>query len=306
MQPESFNIRFSVPDGHEIDPEDIARQLGIPVSQLPVDLLEFLKGACENIRRDKAAVRRAITPFYDQALASKASANRLNEMIDIGKFIHHNTLPLQLIEVGESPDFILDFQGERIGIEHTQLFNQTEQHQLGKTISFLESARRIILNVAPAIVGLYNIQLRIDRIALPGRRFLDLEKFELKPFARQLADYIINLTVNTSMPRPDFIDALTYYPKKDLILSLSEEFIKGQLQTATIIDRIEKKEAKIAAYLSGKNLSACWLLLVYNTSISSSSFFIDLTALPSHLVKFDRLFLLDSYQGTIIEGKVIR
>jgi hypothetical protein len=301
-------FKINTPDGISVNAADLANQLGIPVDQLPADLLEFFRNAPALIQNNKNAIREIIHPFYDEAFENrKKNGKKHLEILDVGKFIYYNSLPgIRLLEASESPDFVIEYDGERIGLEHTQLFKKDEQHALGKTISLLTLAEDFIRHENPGLRGLYNVAIATDKISVDNKPFILLTKLQLKGLARIVAEYISALDTGKTVSRPAFLDLVTRYDQDLLHLALSETFIKGWMDGSTLQKRIEQKEAKIVNYKKNKNLVQCWLLIVYTTSVSSSSFYINPGVLPTDSILFDKIFLMDSFQGSIIEGRVVR
>ncbi|MEJ0080844.1 MAG: hypothetical protein WDM78_07810 [Puia sp.] len=300
-------FKFNVPDGKEVDAKDIAKMLGISVSELPAELLDKLLKETKAVQEQKIAIRHLINPFFDELMKDKKkNRKKILELIDIGKFIYHYAKDIVLTESVEKPDFVVEFEGERIGIEHTQLFNDNAQHTIGKITSLLEVAKGYILGENESVKGLFNIFIDTRKIVVGPKEFIDLSKIELRPFARRLANYITSLYEERSIDLPDFVLDVIRYDQDTLHLGLSERFIKEQLHTEALLHRIDEKESRINAYKENKKLKTCWLLVMYSSSISSSSFYVDPSILPNDKVLFDKIFLFDSFRGTIIEGKVIR
>jgi hypothetical protein len=278
--PVSHVVSITVPAGQEVNVSDMAERLGVSLAEAE-RMQEELKDAPARLVRDKAGVLAAIQPFYDEVVQRfGAEGNKMMELLDAGKFVYYNKLPLRLLEVAERPDFIFEFEGERVGLEHTQLFDKAEQHRVGKVSSLLEEAKKYMVRMAPDVVGLFSVGIDPERIFLNGRSFMDLPKLDLRTVAEMLGTYVVAYVREEVVERPVFINSIKRYEQGTLSLSPERDFIREGIDRAALEARIAAKEAKIAAYKQSKNLSTCWLLVVYSSAVSSSSFHVRLEDLP--------------------------
>lgn len=304
--PVSHVVSITVPAGQVVNVSDMAEQLG--VSAVDAERMQDeLKEAPVRLAKDKAGVLVVIQPFYDEAVERfGAEGGKTMELLDVGKFVYYNKMSLRLLEVAERPDFIFEFHGERVGLEHTQLFDNAEQHKVGKVLSLLEEAKKYITRTAVDVVGLFSVGVDTARIFLNGRLFMDLPKLDLRTVAEMLGIYVIAYARGQAVERPVFINDIKRYEQGTLSLSPERHFIRKVIDRAALEARIAAKEAKIAAYKKNKNLSTCWLLVVYSSAVSSSSFHVELADLPSDRLMFDRIYLMDSFTGNTMTGTVIR
>lgn len=304
--PVSHVVSITVPAGQEVNVSDMADRFGVSEAEAERMQVE-LKEAPAKLVRDKAGVLAVIQPFYDEVVQRfGAEGNKTMELLDVGKFVYYNKLPLRLLEVAERPDFIFEFEGERVGLEHTQLFDKAEQHRVGKVSSLLEEARKYMVRIAPDVVGLFSVGVDTERIFLNGRSFMDLPKLDLRTVAEALGAYVVAYEREEGVERPLFINSIKRYEQGTLSLSPERDFIREGIDKAALEERIAAKEAKIAAYKQSKNLSTCWLLVVYSSAVSSSSFHVRLEDLPSDRLLFDRIYLMDSFTGSTFTGMVVR
>lgn len=304
--PVSHVVSITVPVGQEVNVLDMAERLGVSATDAE-RMQEELKGAPTRLARDKAGVLAVIQPFYDKTVQRfGAEGNKTMELLDVGKFVYYNKMSMRLLEVAERPDFIFEFQGERVGLEHTQLFDEAEQHRVGKVLSLLEEAKKYIVRTAIDIKGLFSIGVDTERISLNGRSFMDLPKLDLRTVAEMLGTYIVAYARGEAVERPLFINGIQRYEQGTLSLSPERHFIREGIDRAALEARIAAKETKIVAYKLNKNLSTCWLLVVYSSAVSSSSFHVELEDLPSDRLLFDRIYLMDSFTGSTITGTVVR
>ena len=301
---ESRVVRISVPTGQEVDLQDLARDHDLLPEHVE-QLRAQLKDAPAAIAKSKAAVLEIIQPFYQKAVTKWGEdSGKVAEILDVGKFIHYNTHKLALIAVGESPDFILGVGGQKVGLEHTQFFDQAEQHLVGKTQLLLRETERQIRKIAPDLTGFFNVLIDTDKAILNGQSFIQLSGENLRRIARELADYIVSFARGEQAAIPAFLQKILRHDLDKVRLSLMEDFVRRGINTAALVKRIESKEKKIDRYKANSGLAACWLLIVYESGVSSTSFHVGVEDLPTKPTAFDRVFLMDSFTGDIIEGAV--
>lgn len=292
-----------IPVGQDISLEDIARHLGVPPYYLSPESLPEYRKAYAAAMESMEMVRRIISPFYEAAAKNAATNNDKHlEIVDAGKFIMITGLPIRLVETEERPDFVIEYNGDRIGVEHTQLVKKSEQHAVGKALTLLNWAANYVGKMRPDVTGLFDVCLLTDGAVYTGKEFMELTKREMSVVAGILGDYIISLYAETSGPTPGFIERASQYANNMLNIRLSEIFIRRQLEASVLAERIAEKECKVGQYKANKGLTACWLLVVHSLSVSSASFHIDPADLPVGHGVFDRIFIMDSFAETIIEA----
>ena len=301
-------FKLKLPYSQAITVEDIAKITGRPVSSfVQKDLAAFSASQEELVKVHKEAVRTIINPFYDELSKDlEKNEKKIGELIDLGRFILEYDQPIQIESEGERPDFIVRYNGKRIGVEHTQLFDRPTQHKIGKLSGLLKMTETIIKENYPAVTGLYNPLLLTDQMNDNSIPFLVLAKDKIKQFANKLAEYIVSLYENKAMATPGFVKTIVYYPFDQLSISLGEHFIREEGVMEKLAKRVEEKKNKVDFYKSSNNLAECWLLVVYNMALSSSCFNISFNDLPNGDIKFEKLFLFESFVGSIIEGTLIR
>lgn len=68
----------------------------------------------------------------------------------------------KIIEVRESPDFIIEVNGERIGLELTGIYDQTVVAQVSKREKVCEKAQTQLREIHPEMTGLINVTFDSD------------------------------------------------------------------------------------------------------------------------------------------------
>ncbi len=82
----------------------------------------MLKDELEKMTETKDKLKAIVAPFLTDNLSDK---NRL-ELAHLATFINSFDESIKIIEQRESPDFIIEYKGNYIGLEHERIFNDEE------------------------------------------------------------------------------------------------------------------------------------------------------------------------------------
>jgi len=243
-------------------------------------------------------IKKIITPFYENLKSqnNKESNKKINELIDIGKFIYclEKKSELEIIKCGEQPDFTVKYQGEFIGIEHTGIFDDKVVAEIETLKKIMGKCQDKLNNDRSDITGLFNI------IVIPSKLKGQLPRKESE-IIESICNYIIAKHQNREIDKPDFISDSIQLKHPILELAMGEDYWLEELTPEAIANTILKKENKINTYKSSNDLNKCWLLIVIDGASSASSFNIKLETLPIHLTPFDKIYIFDKFKETIIK-----
>lgn len=219
-------------------------------------------------------------------------------MIDLGKFIDCLGLAssIEIVECGEQPDFIIRFQDELIGVEHTGIYDAEVVAEIKKIKKIIDKCQNKLRNSRNDIKGLFNI------IVVPSKLKGQLNSKESE-IIQSICDFIIAEHQHKEIRKPAFIADVIKTQHSVLELTLGEDYWLAELTSDAIVKTISKKENKIDTYKSLKNINKCWLLIVIDGASSASSFNINLDTLPMHLTPFDRIYIFDNFKRRIIKGE---
>lgn len=296
-------FKFNLPIDSAITAEQLAKQLEIEIEDIPEGLLETLVKSVQTMENDQNAVRQIIDPFYDVAYNNRKTNNDKHlELIDFGKYIVRSGKQINLVEIDESPDFVIIYEGRRVGVELTKLFtSQPNQHLFGKLNSLLEETHKYIIQQQPDFNGHFNVALDSEKILIEQISFIEMSKLQLREIAKQLALFIIETVKGNAVAKPIFLNEISRFDKLTLNLSLYENLQRSLLEKPLLIERIAQKEKKLSDYKANRNLQNCWLILVYTFSNSSSTFIIDPIIIGKIATGFDKIILFESWQGMVTE-----
>jgi hypothetical protein len=274
----------------------IARMTGVNPSE--IQLSEEMIANIQQQQNEKLEIKKIINPFYDELKTqnTKDSNKKVYELIDLGKFIYYSEQDIEVVECGEQPDFIIKFQNELIGIEHTGIYDDDTVAEIKTLKKIIAKSQEKLSTEHSEITGLFNIIVIPSK--LKGK--LPLKEAEV---IQTICDYIIAKQKNTEIQKPDFVADVIRTQHPIIELTLGEEYWLAELTPEAIAKTISKKESKIDTYKSLKGLSKCWLLIVIDGASSASSFNIQLDSLPMHLTPFDKIYIFDNFKGAIIKGE---
>lgn len=276
----------------------LARMTGVNPSE--IQLSNEILANIQQIQSEKLEIKNIINPFFDtlKSQNTKESNRKIYELIDLGKFIYCLGLAskIEIVECGEQPDFIIKFQDEIIGVEHTGIYDNDVVVEIKKIKKIIGKCQEKLRNSRNDITGLFNI------IVIPSKLKGQLYTKETE-IIQSICDYIIAIHQNKEIKKTTFIADVIEAQHSILELTLGEDYWLAELTPDAIAKTISKKENKIDTYKSLNNINKCWLLIVIDGASSASSFNINLDTLPMHLTPFDRIYIFDNFKRTIIKGE---
>ncbi|OJX30935.1 MAG: hypothetical protein BGO86_01665 [Chryseobacterium sp. 36-9] len=163
-------------------------------------------------------------------------------------FQHYPEMEIENL-TGESPDFIINYKGKRIGIEVSEIINHFE---LKKKESYINHIFRTVENLLSDYKSLYGIyHLNIDYFQ---------DDFYLQP--EQLIKEISSAITNNK--RTKFVKSIRRTPNQKGVLLFLEYNLSlfDELHSDKILEIIEKKNSKYPLY--NHKTKECWLILVSN------------------------------------------
>jgi len=163
-------------------------------------------------------------------------------------FNHYPEMEIENL-TGESPDFIINYKGEQIGLEVSEIINHFE---LKKKESYINHIFRTVENLLLEYKSLYGIyHLNIDYIQ---------DDFYQQP--EQLIKEISSALTNNKKTK--FVKHIRRTPyQKGVLLFLEYQWsLFDELHSDKILEVIQKKNSKYPLYKN--KAKECWLVLVSN------------------------------------------
>lgn len=247
-----------------------------------------LKEMVQTVDRSSMRIDAIIRPYMSDNLNRKQGI----ELCQVGKFLSLLDFPTTIVERRESPDFIITYDGEAIGLEHESILDEKIAADYQSVSGLFNDAAKLFSHKYPEIKILANIYLSVDRFSF--------KKHERAALTDIIIDFISKYLYDSTSIKPDFIDSLTiskhsrvnfvYNPGAHYVESLSEE---------RLISAIEKKESKIADYIKKSNIHKQWLLLTTGTYSPDSFDYGDPPFRRNIISDYDRIFLLEDFHSVL-------
>lgn len=283
--------------------EAIAKAMGIPMGLvvLSPDQVAQIEAQGE----ERLQIRELIASFYDPIEHSpgKINTQKRKELVDIGHFLYFLNNGTRLVDCSERPDFVVELDEKRIGVELTDLTDEelaAQVNVLKKIFTKATELLRAILNTT----GLYNLSINSANINFPGKPIAALTKQERSAMAGQVATYIQKMIEGSPVETPKYIDGVVAVSHNVLEIVAGEQYFTQKYSEDKFIAALKKKEKKLEGYRQESGLDQFWLLMVINGLTAESNVDITPEVLPAHhIMQFDRLYLFNFFKQTIIEGK---
>lgn len=244
---------------------------------------------------EKEEIRNIIGRYYEELSnkTDKESLKRKDELMDIARFIRYLKEDVKLINMGESPDFIIEVNGEQIGLEHTRFYD----HQLVAKISTLEKMCRNVqvklLEEFPDEKVILNVELDYDKIGI----------IDNKAFSSILFDYLSRYLFNPTITMPEIFKKISPSPHSSLEVVLSEQYFSKEVDAADLNELIEQKEAKLKKYQANCGLDKIWLLIIVDGDSAKSDHELAPYLLPQREFEFDNVFVFNTFKQICLSTK---
>ncbi|HWK07049.1 MAG TPA: hypothetical protein VNS58_25620 [Puia sp.] len=241
----------------------------------------------ERERREKMI--QLLGPLYDE-YADREDAEALKRKKEINDILHYIQFASdddwKIIEMRESPDFIIEVKGERIGLELTGIYDQGVVAQVSKRGQVCARAEHDLREAHPEMTGLINV-------------FFDSEKSKDVPargMALELTNYLAAVMTGGQPEKPAFLLNVDIKPQAALQIALAENYFVKNIDTGVLDDLIAQKESKIDKYKENTGLSQIWLLVIIDGVSEKSAPVITPEMLPQRKFVFDKVIIYDSFK----------
>ncbi len=298
-------LKFSTDLPEEEIRKAISESMDIPIEQVPQFDFENEK---ERMKNEMNKLEGIIKDYKAKLNHTpNVTQDKYDELFDVGKFILFMNDKLEIEvpnELLKFPDFILSFEKEKIGLEHTRLMSEetkaifkTAKYYIGKAeeiiapeLNHLSKTVNIFIDYNENVIGESNFK---------NRQFTPEQKKEV---IQTIVDYIKSELTGGAFPKPSYIIQTKITPNKDsrVDLELAESYFTLPEFTDLLLECIEKKETKANSYRTEANLKIIWLLIVIDDINSFSGFDLKEAKFPQiENSNFDLIFLFEKFGGKI-------
>ena len=257
--------------------------------------MENIKKSLKLFENQKAALGSVINPLLEKYDLEK---KEILEVCQIGKFVQQVNAEIQITDKPKppSPDFVINYRGKLIGLEHTRVLNKNASRYL-KIETLLNYAQQEFEKKYPGDNVIASIAIKDDEF--------NYKKKDKADIAKNIADYVQWTRLGIEFKLPEFIASIEITSHTEVSFWFDEK----DWQTAEYLTRerlkteILKKEPKITEYKTSKQkLSEYWLVLMIG-SLNSVSY--KLNKLENYKMdsKYDQVYLMADYDADVVRIK---
>jgi|GEM_PF-2963166 len=261
-----------------------------PNFQLDREYYEQFKGIDKVEREHREKMIKLLGPLYDQ-YADRNDAESIKRKKEINYILHYIQFAgdddWKIIDITESPDFIIEVNGEKIGLELTGIYDQEVVAQVSKREQVCNKAMGYLRRKYQEVSKLINIRFNEEQS-------INLSIREMVP---QLISYL-EADMNGEKPElPVFLLSVDSKPHQgELQIVLAEMYLVKEINTKVLDELISQKEAKIEKYIENTGLHKIWLLVIIDGVSEKSAQEFTPEMLPQRKFAFDKVIVYNSFK----------
>lgn len=228
---------------------------------------------------------KAIIQNYELCVSN--NSQKRNELFQLGKFLYClKSNEIEIVNVNsESPDFILKVESKLVGLEIIEIKN--ERIVKPKTTQeLLDKAKNRFKQLYPDLKLFAMFSFDNEEISFNRKNEANI--------IEQICEAVHSCYLGKKT-YPDFITKIEILSFKNLCFSNLWIGYVNELDSDTIMNRVEKKEKLIENYKQNSNTNEQWLLMVIQKGAPNSYDFEFITEID-YKSKFDRIYLLEEIE----------
>lgn len=234
------------------------------------------------------ALGQIINPVLDKFHFEK---KEVIEICHIGKFLLNIDPNIKIIDKPRppNPDFILNFNGLLIGLEHTRIVDVQKASSYYRIVNLFDIAASDFMTKYPEKHICATFKLKNDN--------LDFKENEKKYYIQLINNFVLAASNGDFSSQPYFIEKIRIMPNSIVSFSyLENNFTGKELSKEEMQKSIFKKEEKLQKYYSQNDqIQKFWLVLMVG-SLSSISFKINDNINYRTDSIFDKVYLMEDFQ----------
>lgn len=256
--------------------------------------IEDIRSLVEKAKKEKSELGKVIYPILDRFELNK---QEILEVCQIGKFVCKIDSEIRIEDKPKppNPDFIISYQKNLIGLEHTQILTY-DAGRFFKIKTLLDYAEQIFEKKYPNINVHATVSIQNDQ--------WDYRQKDKPKLAGEIADLVQWSRLDLVYELPEKITKIKTTKHSQVTFTYKE--VNWQAENLTrerLREEILKKERKISGYQkSEKELKELWLVLLIG-SLSSVSYELDESENYRMESKYDRVYLLSDFEAKILRIK---
>jgi hypothetical protein len=233
------------------------------------------------------AIDDIIHPLKSQLthLNARQQGEKLRELRFLAQYIVASKSPIQVITLGESPDFIVEKGGKRIGIELTQLVNRNVIAEANAFQKMLDVTQQNILTKYPDLKKIYRFHVDLRSIVINDCASIIAE-------LQSLVQAKIDGTTSTL---PPYVFDVHSQNHDRLSLTITEHYRPTPLASSDLMDLIKEKEARLLQYQANAQTNDVILLLIMEGAGTKSNYDPTTFSFPSLQTRFSQILLLNEF-----------
>lgn len=260
----------------------------------------------DTLIKERKIKNQKIADIYYLYSSSKTNKKEKIEFVHLIKLLIELNIDFKDIKKHESPDFIIELNDSKIGIELTQIKNKEYSKEIGYLNNIVSSAEKYFLEHYSDFEYQRTKHLGLTkfRAAISFNKHISLEQKDKKRNATELATLIYNLAKNdiSDINNIGFTKSIDIKGESKKIKFIHSPDIDNieYLSIETINEVVSKKEKKITEYKTKKQCNQFWILLIAGQP-NQSSFEIDEFEVNNYKLssEFDKVFLLDDFNEKV-------
>ena len=260
---------------------------------IKIDEEEIIK-LIQRVKAEEVELGKIIYPILYNFDLNK---QELLEVCQIGKFAYKIDSDIKIVDKPQppSPDFIIEFQGKQIGLEHTLILTEDARRYF-QVKTLLDYSEQMFRDKYPNVNVHATISIKDDK--------WEYKQEEKRALAEEIADLVEASIRNVSQHLPDKITRIRTTNHSNVTFSYKEDNWQSKFLTKDrLLVEVAKKEAKISGYQKSEYpLKEFWLVLLVGT-LSSVSYSLDESVDYQIESKFDRVYLMADFDAKTLRVK---
>jgi hypothetical protein len=240
----------------------------------------------KKIRQHKKMVANAIEQVYSENMDGK----KLLELSNAGKFLANLDETARVVAMDERPDFIVEIDGNRIGLEHRVIRN-AHASVVGSLEALVNAAGNEFAKQYSEIKILANVYVKP----------FSFKKSERKKLIDQIVAYIYVVQSNQQAEKPAFIDKILLLPDKNgpRLIYNPGFHASPDLTKLALLEAIDNKNEKVEYYKQNSGLDRQWLLIIINELGPASPEIDELEVTSEIETGFERIYVFEDYKNEL-------
>jgi len=218
---------------------------------------------------------------------------KILELCQFGKLLSTYFVEYDIIDGNrEEPDFIIENENEKVGIELMRIFDIETKIQEGYFETICNTAQKILevdSNFPNFLICVY-IHPNLKKCQSLKKKYVDI-----------LVDVVKDLVLNNKFTKNELVSHATInkHSQKSIYPNLGAYFQKT-ITEHQIIESIKSKEKKLPTYIEN-SVSKQWLVLVIGNVGASSLEVSEMFEMNTIETNFDRVFLYEDFGNKLFE-----